>query len=130
MDQRFTKEERLTSKILIGRLFAEGKKLHVYPFRITYLTAPLPTEFPVQLLVSVPRSYFRKASDRNRIKRLIREGYRRNKDILYGPLKERNIQIALCIQYASKEMPSFTLIREKIIVLLQRLRKENAEIAE
>ena len=93
MDQRFTKEERLTSKILIGRLFAEGKKLHVYPFRITYMMTPLPSGFPVQLLISVPRSYFRNASDRNRIKRLIREGYRRNKHVLYTPFKERNLQM-------------------------------------
>jgi ribonuclease P protein component len=129
MDQKFTKEERLTSKILISKLFDEGKKMHSYPFRILTLINPLPCDYPVQLLISVPRSQFRRAADRNRIKRLIRESYRRNKHMLYEVLEKNSKQMLLCIQYTSKEMPRFQTMQEKIIVLLQRLRKEHEEIA-
>jgi ribonuclease P protein component len=130
MNQKFTREERLKSKILIRKLFEEGGKWYQYPFRVLFLKYPVPSESPVQLLISVPRSLHRKATDRNRIKRLIREAYRRNKHILYGSLEADHIQMMVCFQYNTKELLSFQLIEEKIIVLLQRLKEENAEVAE
>jgi len=42
MKQTFKKEERLTSKILISKLFEEGKKWNSYPFRIITLDHPVP----------------------------------------------------------------------------------------
>jgi ribonuclease P protein component len=130
MDQSFTKEERLKGKILIKKLFDEGEKLHLFPFRIIFLKCQIPSGHPVRLLISVPRSLYKKAVDRNRIKRLIREAYRKNKHLLYKPLEENHQQMMVCIQYTAKEILSFQLIQEKIIVLLQRLNRNNAEIAE
>ena len=130
MAQTFTKDERLRSKILIKKLFEEGEKRNYYPFRIIVLKFPIPSEYPVQLLISVPKSLYRKAVDRNRIKRLIRESYRKNKYILYESLEERHEQMLVCIQYTPKEILSYQLIQEKIIILLQRLKEENAEITE
>ena len=128
MNQTFTKDERLSKKILISKLFEEGEKRFSYPFRVTILKFPIPTNYPVQLLISVPKSLFRKAVDRNRIKRLIREAYRKNKYLLYESLAERHEQMMICIQYTPKEILSYQLIHEKIIVLLQRLKDENAEV--
>jgi len=127
MAQTFKKEERLSKKILISKLFEEGKKIYMYPFRVTILKSPVPSPYPVQLLISVPRSLFKKATDRNRIKRLIREGYRKNKHLLYESLEERHEQMMICLQYTPKEILSYQFIREKIIVLLQRLKEYNAE---
>jgi ribonuclease P protein component len=127
MAQTFKKEERLSKKILISKLFDEGKKIYMYPFRVTILNSPVPSPYPVQLLISVPRSLFKKATDRNRIKRLIREGYRKNKHLLYESLEERHEQMMICLQYTPKEILSYQFIREKIIVLLQRLKEYNAE---
>ena len=129
MEQTFCKDERLSSRNLIKKLFDEGEKRFSYPFRVTYLNCEIPSKYPVQLLISVPRSLFKKASDRNRIKRLIREAYRRNKYILYDPLNRSNKQILLCLAYTSKEIVSFDIIKEKIIVLLQRLKEDHAEVA-
>jgi ribonuclease P protein component len=128
MNQTFTKDERLSKKILISKLFEEGKKRYSYPFMVTILKCPIPTNYPVQLLISVPKSLIRKAVDRNRIKRLIREAYRKNKCLLYESLEERHNQMMICIKYTSKEILSYQLIHEKIIVLLQRLKDENAEV--
>jgi ribonuclease P protein component len=130
VNQTFTKEERLKSKILIKKLFDEGDKWNYFPFRIIVKKYQLPSRYPVQLLISVPRSLYRKAVDRNRIKRLIREAYRKNKYILYDSPKEVQAQMMVCIQYTAKEILSFQMIQEKIIVLLQRLKEKNAEIIE
>jgi ribonuclease P protein component len=130
MNQTFTKEERLTSKVLIKKLFDEGEKWNCYPFRIIVLRCPVPSGYPVQLLISVPRSLFRKAVDRNRIKRLIREAYRKNKYLLYESFEEDHTQMMLCIQYTTKVILSFQMIQEKIIVLLRRLKEKNAEVIE
>jgi ribonuclease P protein component len=130
MNQTFTKDERLSSKVLIKKLFDEGEKWNFFPFRVIVLKLPIPYNYPVQLLISVPRSIYRKAVDRNRIKRLIRESYRKNKYLLYESLEEKQIQILVCFQYTAKVILSFELIQEKIIVLLQRLKEKNAEIIE
>jgi ribonuclease P protein component len=130
MNQTFTKGERLRSKVLIKKLFDEGGKWNSFPFRIIFLKHPVPSGYPVQLLITVPRSSFRKAVDRNRIKRLIREAFRKNKYLLYESLEENHVQMMVCFQYTAKVILSFELIQEKIIVLLQRLKEQNAEIIE
>jgi ribonuclease P protein component len=88
----------------------------------------IPVNFPAQVLISVPKQNLRKAISRNRIKRRIREAYRMNKGILYEALTERQQQMAFCITYTEKEILPSTLIREKIKLLLQRLRNEHAQI--
>jgi ribonuclease P protein component len=128
MKHTFTKDERLCKKILITKLFGEGHSFYCYPFRVTYIETAIPIDFPAQVLISVPKHYLRKAVERNKIKRRIRESYRTNKEILYEALTERQEQMAFCITYTQKEILPSSLIREKIILLLQRLRKGHAKI--
>ncbi|NJK85208.1 MAG: hypothetical protein HC906_03830 [Bacteroidales bacterium] len=73
--ERFTfkKFERLTSKILIDRLFSEGKIFVVYPLKIFYLNGDFSFDAPAQVLISVPKKNFKKAVSRNLIKRRLRE---------------------------------------------------------
>jgi ribonuclease P protein component len=88
----------------------------------------IPVNFPAQILISVPKQNLRKAIDRNKIKRRIREAYRINKGILYEALTERQQQMIFCITFTSKEILPSSLITEKIKLLLQRLRNEHAQI--
>jgi len=128
MRQTFSKDERLCRKILIAKLFREGSSFYIHPYRVTFLETDLPGNYPVQLLISVPKPIVRKAVQRNKIKRRIREAFRKNKGILYEGLTEKQKQMAFCITYTSKEILPAGLMQEKIILLLQRLREGYAQV--
>ena len=129
MRQTFTKDERLTRDNLIGLLFNEGFSFFIHPFRVTWLIHEIPSAKPAQILITVPKQNFRKAVDRNLLKRRIREAYRKNKHILYDMLNVKHLTMILGITYAAKEIVPSPVIHEKIILLLQRLKEENAETA-
>lgn len=121
--QTFKKEERLCSKKSIDFLFANGKSFYLNPFKIKWIYQDCNTNYPAQILIVVPKRYFKKAHERNKLKRQIREAYRLNKSILYDSLETKEKQISLAIIYNGKEIFSYNLIVEKIILILQRLKQ-------
>jgi len=78
LKQTFKKGERLSSEKSIATLFAEGDSFFQYPFKVVYKKEQSTYPFSVQLLISVSKRNFKKAVDRNKIKRLIREAYRKS----------------------------------------------------
>ena len=111
----FKKEERLCSKKLIEELFHNGSSFLLYPFRIVWLKHALPVLSPVQVLINVPKRRFKKAVDRNLIKRRIREAYRLNKSSeFYVFLDKDSIQLLLAFQYVGKDIADFKLIDKKM----------------
>lgn len=122
--QTFTKEERLTKKIIIERLFAEGNNFIIHPLRIKWLILPegSPGHSPVQLLISVPKRNIRKAVVRNLVKRRIRETYRKNKSILYDGIEKSGF--ALAFIYMATKPILHDEMHEKIILVLRRLHEE------
>lgn len=127
----FKKEERLCSKRLINSLFESGSSFVIYPFRVVYrLSGQHANSVPVQVVISVSKRRFRKAVDRNRLKRLIREVYRLNKqDGLYTFLERRQGGLLLALQYVGKgEMPIIEL-QEKLERVFSRLRDEIDSVA-
>ncbi|ALI99318.1 ribonuclease P protein component [Rufibacter tibetensis] len=117
---RFPKEERLRSKKLIEQLFREGSSFNSYPLRFVALHVPVPSELPVQVLVSVSKRNFKKAVDRNRLKRQMREAYRLHKHVFSKPTPESGTWY-IGILYIGKEKNPFNLISKKLNSGLERL---------
>lgn len=121
MNETFGKEYKLCSQKIIQELFDTGSKLHSFPFSIQYALCPIPSKAAFQITISVPKRNFKKAHDRNRIKRLLRECIRKNKLILEEPLKASEQQLALFLIYKhNSELDYTTLMHKtsKILLLL------------
>lgn len=121
----FKKEERLCRKTSIDNLFKNGQDFFAYPLKVIWEQCEEEREFPVQVLISVSKRYFKKAVDRNYIKRIIREAYRKNKNLLYDDLLAKQKKINFAILYTAKEIISYEELERKIIHLLKRLIEEH-----
>ena len=121
LDQTFPKRERLCSQKIIKELFAKGSSVYLYPFRILYIPASTADVSPLpQVLFTVPKRAFKKAVDRNRIRRRIREAYRQHKASLLAQSEKKNPTF-LAFIYIAKEEISFDIIEKKLILALKRL---------
>ncbi len=83
MQQTFKKQEKLKKRKLIEQLFDQGKSVTVFPIKLIYLELDHNSPYKIQAGVSASKRNFKKAVDRNRIKRLLREVYRKNKYLIY-----------------------------------------------
>ena len=124
MDQTFGKAYKLCSQKAIEAIFEDKKSVRQFPFVLNYQFMELPTDKSFQVVISAPKRLFRKAHDRNRIKRLMKEVFRKNKLILESHLTTNNPQLALFLVYTSKEELSYELLLGKMEKLLSKLTNE------
>lgn len=116
MNLKYQKQEKLKSKTQIDLLFSEGKSVAVYPLRFVYVKISNESNSH-KFGVSVSKKYFKKAVDRNYFKRVLREVYRQNKDIIF---KEIEGSYAIMFFYQTAEKLSFLDIQIKSIGLFQK----------
>jgi len=120
MPNTFSKAERLCGKNAIGKLYADGESFLVYPLRIVFCTVPK-GEVPARCLISAPKKKFKHATDRNYIKRQIREAYRTNKQEIYRLLEEKDYQLHLAITYIGSKIEPTGFIEKKMKAVFDKL---------
>lgn len=119
----FSKKERLKNKIEIESLFSEGNRFFEYPFNVIW-KVDSNSDSTLKMAVSVPKKKIPNATDRNKIKRLVREAFRKNKTIIQQPLEAKNVKLHLMLVYSQSSIISMSEIEDKISVTLQRLAEQ------
>jgi RNase P protein component len=108
----------------MGDLFLSGSSFLCYPFKIVWKKQEkLPGESPAQVAFSVPKRLFKRAVDRNRLKRLMRESYRLQKTQLYEALIQSDSRIALSIIYIAKEELPYAKVEPAIGKAISKLNR-------
>ncbi len=147
MPLTFTKSERLCSKKILGELFKKGsasvQTFYLFPFRVLYMNLPAPQEQPAEtpdrlapspalpaIVITVPKRMFKRAVDRNLIRRRVREAYRLNKPLLTsreslpGPGLSSPDWMApahIAFLYTAKQIISFEEIEKGMKLALKKL---------
>jgi ribonuclease P protein component len=116
------KKERLKSRKRIEQLFSGGKTFTLFPFRAWYLIDKIP-DASLQFGIGVSSKNFKKAVDRNRIKRQAREAWRLQKLSFEEKLLEQNKQLSVFIIYTSKDLPRYEEIHEKMGKVINKLQE-------
>ena len=125
MSKQFTlgKNERLKSRKQIEKMFADGKSFVVNPFRVYYLVNgqwSMVNGF-LQFGFGVSNKNFKRAVDRNRIKRLTREAWRLQNINLKEKTKTSGKQLNVFFIFIGKELPDFKIVKDKVAVALKKL---------
>lgn len=128
-NEKFGKAYKLCHLRKIEQLFSDGKKTYKFPFSAQYVLHKEEAITPFQIVISVPKRNFKKAVDRNRLKRLIREAVRKNKLILESFLIQENLKLYFMLVFTNKEEMAFQEIYLKtenfIKHLIQEIKDEN-----
>ena len=133
-EERFSKRERLCSKKLIDTLFGPGRShaMTAFPLKVVYrlvdnvtettASAGAVTETNVQVLISVPKKHFKRAVKRNRVKRQVREAYRKHKSYVTLRVKElTDKQLLIAFIWLSNELTDSVTVVQRVYNLLQRI---------
>ncbi|MBR3939566.1 MAG: ribonuclease P protein component [Bacteroidales bacterium] len=118
----FSKNERLCSKRLIEYLFEKGQRFVSFPFSVYWCVVSSDTiPCNAQVLINVSKRKFKRAVDRNRTKRLMRECYRLHKHELYDLLEAKNCKIVLSLSYIQDKKRNYASMDEKYLNMLDQL---------
>jgi len=124
---RFRKEERLCSRKLTDSLFnsGESQSLSAYPVRAVYMSVPAVDKASVKILVSVPKRHFKRAVKRNRIKRQLREAYRKNKQLLDKAMPNSGQTLLVAFIWLSDQLFSTEDVELRMKTILQRINEKS-----
>ena len=120
----YNKFEKLKSRKQIELLFAQGKSISSFPVKVFYLPVEHTPEHPVQVGVGVSARNFKKAVDRNTIKRRMREAYRLHKLPLHEHLKNEQISVAVFILWIDKQLPTTEVLQDLMPTVIEKLIKQ------
>ncbi len=121
MSFKFGKTEHLKSRKSINLLITEGNSFVIFPIKTRWLLVPDNKDVVIKCAFSVPKRKFKKAVERNYIKRIMCEAYRLNKQPLITLLKSKEQKLQLLLTFIGNEMPNYKEIESKIILTLHHL---------
>ncbi|AQS94224.1 ribonuclease P protein component [Polaribacter sp. BM10] len=127
MKNTLGKQERLKSKKLIEKLYSEGSSVKTFPLRLIYVQTEHTSDFPCQVGVSVAKRNFKLAVHRNRLKRLLRETYRLQKEIVYNNLDKPYVFMISYIGREEIKYEELYLKMEKLLTLFVNKVKEKED---
>jgi ribonuclease P protein component len=110
------KKERLSRETYIKELFSKGSSFYFHPFKVLYLPHPDPGSTINEVLFSVPKRQFKRAVDRNKIKRRVREAYRLNKSEMTTPKK-----LLIAYIYTAKTILPSETFQQKVLGTIQKI---------
>ena len=120
----YNKFEKLKSRKQIELLFAQGKSISSFPVKVFYLPVEHTPEHPVQVGVGVSARNFKKAVDRNTIKRRMREAYRLHKLPLHEHLVAAQKSVAVFILWIDKQLPTTATLQDLMPTVIEKLIKQ------
>ena len=120
----YNKFEKLKSRKQIELLFAKGKSISAFPVKVFYLPVEHTPVHPVQVGVGVSARNFKKAVDRNTIKRRMREAYRLHKLPLHEHLVAQQKSVAVFILWIDKQMPTTVALQDLMPTVIEKLIKQ------
>jgi ribonuclease P protein component len=113
--ESFPKSERLCGVKLISEMFAEGRSLNLPHIRVICRFTPDSGELPsVRIMISVPKRHFKRAVDRNLMRRRIREAWRRNREPLLTLLREKGMHADLVLIWTDTEIKNYDIAEKAI----------------
>jgi ribonuclease P protein component len=122
--QTFRKTERLCSRKILEDLSSKGKRIQYQQLRLVWSPATFTFTTPVQAAFTVPKKNFKHAVIRNRIKRRMKEAYRKNKSSLYSLISQKNLQFALLFVFTGKEILTYSDTEQQTTSILKRLAED------
>lgn len=117
-------DEKMKSREEIRLLFSKGKRMNSYPVSILYTWLEEDNPEKARILFSAPKRRLRKAVDRNKAKRQLREIYRQHKAEL--PVKEGKT-LLLALIYQAVEIREFNEVKDRLILSLRKLRQKETD---
>lgn len=125
MNYQLSKSERLCAEKSIKELFNEGSSFFLFPFKVQFFIKKDLKKSSTTALFSVSKRKFKKAVDRNHVKRRVKEAYRLHKDLL----KLDNIELNIGFIYVAGNLMEYAEIQSKIILCLKKLQTEIIDIS-
>jgi ribonuclease P protein component len=119
----FKKQEKLCGEIAVTELFQRGASFISYPVRVVWTADPAKEAPSMKVMMSVPKKKLKHAVDRNRVKRLLREAYRLNKDALIRQVVAQNLNVRMVMVWLPDEVLDFDKVQRKVQDALGKMQK-------